>query len=162
MEPLELIKPVDTRWNSRVDAHQRILKLRPAISAVVALPNSDWDLEYAVKAVKPIAVATSHVEADSATVTHVREEMKQIQNHFWNLASDPCLAGFAKAALEKCDARWLKHFDNDAALLSSFLGPNEDQVEWDVTMRQKAMDLLLVHATGDQSILKEEAGQYIL
>ena len=39
-------------------------------------------------------------------------------HHSSQIAVISGLEEFAKQALEKCDARWVKHFDNDAALLA--------------------------------------------
>lgn len=56
----------------------------------------------------------------------------------------------------------MKHFENEAALLFSFLDPQQDQTTWELPMRQKALDLFLKHATGDCEILTQEVGQFIL
>ena len=89
VEPLKLISPVATRsheqmfpalhavrhrWNSTCDAHERMVKLRPYINAVVVLANSYWDdMCLAVKVMKPLAVATDILQRDKSTVATVKQ-----------------------------------------------------------------------------------------
>ena len=66
------------------------MALRPYISAVVALPNSDWDdMCLSLKAVAPVATATQRVQADRATLATARDEMEKVKKHFEDIASIP-------------------------------------------------------------------------
>ena len=111
-----------------------MLALKPFITTLVALPDSDWaDMALSLKAIKAVAVATDRVQSDFATLGTVKEEMQKIRSHFeqvlffskgslygyfMQIASIPGLEGFSKSALDLCDARWIKHFDHDAAILT--------------------------------------------
>ena len=87
-----------------------------------------------IQAIKVVAMATNEVQSDSATVSTVKDEAMKIKLHWgkvsyaynlsvvpmnfnFQMASVPGLEEFASKALEKCDARWTKHFDHDASTL---------------------------------------------
>ena len=99
-EPLQLVKQVDTRWNSVYDSHCKMVclclndetlcnvcftqvRLRLSINAVVALPSSDWDaMEQSVKIMKPFAMATDICQRDEASVATVLREFQKLPAHF--------------------------------------------------------------------------------
>lgn len=82
-EPLKLVKPCETRWNSTCDAHERMLRLEPFIQTVVGIPRSDFEaMKLAVTAMKVLAVATDRVQRDEANLDVVQREMDTIEKHF--------------------------------------------------------------------------------
>ena len=76
------------------------VKLRAAITAVVPLPNSDWeDLEKAVVIMKPLAWATNICQRDDANVSTLFTELRKLPPHFQKLEiDDPSLKEFCKQA----------------------------------------------------------------
>lgn len=136
--PLELVRPVITRWNTVYDAHCRLEQLKPSISAVLPLPVSDWeDLEAAVRIMTPLAVATDVCQADGATLGTVVNQLRTLPDHFIALGGDLDLREFSRKAKNKCDSRWLKHFESPAVDMVAFLDPKVDQATWEEDKRQR-------------------------
>ena len=113
--PLQLVRPVATRWNSIFDAHNRMVcdfwvtltldflvkvLLKTAINAVVPFSSSDWEsMEQSVKIMMPLAAATDVCQGDDASVATVLEELRKLPAHFQGLAAEfPSLQPFFKAA----------------------------------------------------------------
>jgi len=81
--PLKLIKPVMTRWSSKITAAQRLLQLEPHITRI-SIPVSEgfWkNLRTVVTFLEPFKIATNNVQRQNAKLIDVYREFGCLSDH---------------------------------------------------------------------------------
>src|SRR5262249_52947213 len=80
---VDLLRPGDTRWNSKCDALQRLARLRPFVNIIRPAADDKWAaVSAALELLTPVAAATDVVQKDDATLHDVFETFTKVRRFF--------------------------------------------------------------------------------
>ena len=137
------LKPVETRWSTKIYAMEVLLELRSYINlAMEEHPGeADWSpLAKAVDRLRPLASATEEIEMDNATLSTVLKHVELVKAH-WSHQSD--LTTFHGPALSALAVRCEKHFGSPIHLYAKALHPDSDLIKWSSVERNKLSTALV-------------------
>eukprot|EP00397_Hematodinium_sp_SG-2012_P028328 GEMP01029817.1.p1 GENE.GEMP01029817.1~~GEMP01029817.1.p1 ORF type:complete len:592 (-),score=172.58 GEMP01029817.1:224-1999(-) len=152
--PLNLQKPGATRWNSKLDALWRLLKLKVHIVADDHCPQSIddefWEsVRKTLLLLEPIGVATDRLQANDSTVWCALEELSKIRSHLQSHTGAPGMAEACREAIRLLERRSSLHFDSDIHQAVRFLNPDTShQVAYNEDELEQVSNMLARYAEG--------------
>jgi hypothetical protein len=118
VEPLNLIKPNDTRWSSHLYAAQRLLKLKAWVQQIVPQREQFWStLSSLVGFLIPFQVATDIIQADSSTLYNVHQQFSLLLRHIDKMSIESPLHP-AKQPIYRIVQFYWKKFLNPSVVVS--------------------------------------------
>lgn len=114
MSPLCIPAPCDARWNSKLLAFERLIKVKKDINYVAEQSDVFWsDLEKVIAFLKPFQLATDIVQADSSTLYHVYLQFIGLLQHTQQQQ--------LTWAQQNIVQRWNKHVNIEATVACALL-----------------------------------------
>ena len=81
-ETHKLIRPVETRWSTNIDAMERIIQSRPFLENILTLTSEQWsEMETVFTFLLPFRIATDILQADSSSIFEGIEALANLRLH---------------------------------------------------------------------------------
>jgi hypothetical protein len=169
--PLRLVKANDTRWNSLLEAAERVVELSPCITPYIPIIKQQlgktkssvkrerwmeytfsmeefWQpLESLIKFLQPYKVATDVVQSDASTPADIHQQFGKLVAHADALAPPHFLAPLRVKLLRIIKTQWDTHVNTNTIITSAHLSLDSSYDSFSDEERATATDWFLEWGT---------------
>lgn len=140
-----LIKPCDTRWNSKLRACKRFILLRRYLQFMfpAELKDSFWtELELLIDYLQPFQIATDVLQRDSATLFDVWQQRLKVLAHIQQ-GKAKYGAAVTRQALGALNQRWQEQTNRRATIAVALLSFVDAEAEGITALLNDATDFII-------------------